>query len=121
MLFAVSSDGCHVGMYQLGNTLGYLLNDIACADISGAHFVSVHKAFVLSQPELLKTSASSLTGSEAEVAALVAAATTTKAAEAIPLSQRMEAYRVDPRYTFFNNLPDKIVHPNPLEPQKVGL
>ena len=42
-------------MFQLGNTLGYYFNDIACADISGAHFVAVHKTFKMTQPELLVT------------------------------------------------------------------
>lgn len=41
--------------FQLGNTLGYYLNDVACADISGAHFVAVHKSFNLLQPEALAT------------------------------------------------------------------
>jgi len=41
------------GMFQLGNTLGYYLNDIACADLTGAHFVAVHKTFKMTQPELL--------------------------------------------------------------------
>ncbi|KAJ1426706.1 hypothetical protein B484DRAFT_81788 [Ochromonadaceae sp. CCMP2298] len=42
-------------MFQLGNTLGYYLNDIACADITGAHFIAAHKSFTMTQPELLVT------------------------------------------------------------------
>ena len=31
--------------FQLGNTLGYYLNDLACAVVSGAHFITVNKQF----------------------------------------------------------------------------
>lgn len=41
--------------YQLGNTLGYLLNDMACANISGAHFIAVKKRFTLIQQQSLVT------------------------------------------------------------------
>ena len=34
-------------LFQLGNTLGYYLNDIACAMASGAHFVAVGNHFSL--------------------------------------------------------------------------
>lgn len=44
--------------YQLGNCLGYYLNDVACADISGAHFVAVHKDFNLLSPQSLVTKGS---------------------------------------------------------------
>lgn len=95
-------------MYQLGNTLGYYFNDIACADISGSHFVAVHKTFALTQPELLVTHTSDLppiptAGSSA----------TLGAAKALPVPE-------DPRYTFFNNLPDVIPHSHPLEASKVS-
>lgn len=38
-----------------GNTLGYYLNDLACADLSGAHFVAVHKDFNILDPDSLVT------------------------------------------------------------------
>jgi hypothetical protein len=41
--------------FQLGNTLGYYLNDIACADISGSHFIAVHKEFKLISKDTLFT------------------------------------------------------------------
>eukprot|EP01038_Epipyxis_sp_PR26KG_P008204 gene8204-11099_t len=41
--------------FQLGNTLGYYLNDVACADLSGAHFIAVHKRFSLIDRESLAT------------------------------------------------------------------
>lgn len=41
--------------FQLGNCLGYYLNDIACADVSGAHFVAVHKNFNLLASQSLVT------------------------------------------------------------------
>eukprot|EP01031_Cornospumella_fuschlensis_P028662 gene28662-34604_t len=37
--------------FQLGNTLGYFLNDIACADIAGAHFLAVTKKFNIILPD----------------------------------------------------------------------
>jgi len=97
-------------MYQLGNTLGYYFNDIACADISGAHFVAVHKTFVMSQPELLVTHTADLPPILAPGTAPAAGAVV----KSLPVSE-------DPRYTFFNNLPDVILHNHPLEPAKVSL
>ncbi|RYY86716.1 hypothetical protein EON63_05365 [archaeon] len=41
--------------FQLGNTLGYYLNDIACADIAGAHFIAVTKKFNIILPDTLYT------------------------------------------------------------------
>lgn len=41
--------------FQLGNCLGYYLNDIACADLSGSHFIAVHKNFNLLSPQSLVT------------------------------------------------------------------
>ena len=40
-------------LFQLGNTLGYYFNDLACADASGAHFLGVSRSFSLIQPEAL--------------------------------------------------------------------
>jgi hypothetical protein len=40
-------------LFQLGNTLGYYLNDVACADISGANFLAVSHSFSLIEPESL--------------------------------------------------------------------
>ena len=42
-------------LFQLGNTLGYYFNDVACADASGAHFLGVQKSFALILPEALAT------------------------------------------------------------------
>ena len=42
-------------LFQLGNTLGYYFNDLACADASGAHFLGVSRSFSLIQPEALAT------------------------------------------------------------------
>lgn len=42
-------------LFQLGNTLGYYLNDLACADLSGAHFIGVHKRFSLIESHSLVT------------------------------------------------------------------
>jgi hypothetical protein len=39
----------------LGNTLGYYLNDLACADLAGAHFIAVGKQFKITQPDILVT------------------------------------------------------------------
>jgi hypothetical protein len=36
-----------LNLFQLGNTLGYYLNDVACAASSGAHFVGVSDRFVI--------------------------------------------------------------------------
>jgi hypothetical protein len=36
---------------SLGNTLGYYFNDLACASVSGAHFVAVKKKFEITLPE----------------------------------------------------------------------
>lgn len=43
------------GTFQLGNTLGYYLNDIACASVAHAHFIAIHKTFKFVQTELLTT------------------------------------------------------------------
>ena len=94
-------------MFQLGNTLGYYLNDIACADLSGAHFVAVHKKFTMSQPELLVTHTPSMTSTTSSTTT-----TTTGTTTADPTVQ-------DPRYAFFHNLPDLVPHPHPLEPELV--
>lgn len=40
--------------YQLGNTLGYYLNNIACAEVTGAHFLAVQKHFVIQEPDRLQ-------------------------------------------------------------------
>jgi hypothetical protein len=42
--------------FQLGNTLGYYLNDIACADISGSHFLAVKSNFNIIDPKALVAS-----------------------------------------------------------------
>lgn len=42
-------------LFQLGNTLGYYFNDVACSSIAGAHFIGVHKEFSLIEPEALNT------------------------------------------------------------------
>lgn len=42
-------------LFQLGNTLGYYLNELACADLSGAHFIGVHKRFSLIESHALAT------------------------------------------------------------------
>ena len=42
-------------LFQLGNTFGYYINDIACADASGAHFLGVRSSFSLILPEALAT------------------------------------------------------------------
>ena len=94
-------------MFQLGNTLGYYLNDIACADLSGAHFVAVHKKFTMSQPELLVTHTPSMTSTTSSTTT-----TTTGTTTADPTV-------LDPRYAFFHNLPDLVPHPHPLEPELV--
>ncbi len=47
-----------VDVDDAGNTLGYYLNDLACADLSGAHFLAVHKEFKLLDPESLVTAGS---------------------------------------------------------------
>lgn len=46
-----------LNLFQLGNTLGYYLNDVACAASSGAHFVGVSDHFVIpdSDAESLST------------------------------------------------------------------
>ena len=42
-------------LFQLGNTLGYYFNDVACSSVAGAHFIGVHKDFSLIEPEALST------------------------------------------------------------------
>ena len=42
-------------LFQLGNTLGYYLNELACADLAGAHFIGVHKRFSLIESHTLAT------------------------------------------------------------------
>ena len=42
-------------LFQLGNTLGYYLNDIACAMASGAHFVAVGNHFSLIDVDSLQS------------------------------------------------------------------
>ena len=39
---------------QLGNTLGYYFNDLACAAESGLHFVGANAVFKIQQPEVLE-------------------------------------------------------------------
>ena len=36
-----------IRLFQLGNSLGYYLNDIACAQASGSHFIAAGKHFTL--------------------------------------------------------------------------
>jgi hypothetical protein len=106
---------CHgprtTGMFQLGNTLGYYLNDIACANISGAHFISVHKRFGLSMPQLLVTHPPPNPLPEKDH---VGTHWLNSARNKSDLTLR------DPRYAFFNNLPDLIPHNRPLEPEAVS-
>lgn len=94
-------------MFQLGNTLGYYLNDVACADLSGAHFVAVHKTFALTQPDLLVTHTPG------------APVPFPPGTVATPATTRAMAQ--DARYAFFNHLPDLIAHSRPLEPAQVKL
>ncbi len=42
-------------LFQLGNTLGYFFNEIACAAMSGAHFISIKKNFEIKEYESLVT------------------------------------------------------------------
>jgi len=44
--------------FQLGNTLGYFFNDLACSDLVGSHFIAVHKEFNLLDPASLVTNGS---------------------------------------------------------------
>ena len=44
-----------VRTFQLGNTLGYYFNDLACADLTGSHFIAVKKHFDLIDVESLST------------------------------------------------------------------
>jgi hypothetical protein len=37
--------------FQLGNTLGYFFNDLACADVAGAHFLAVAKHFDIAEAD----------------------------------------------------------------------
>lgn len=39
--------------YQLGNTFGYFINDIACADMAGAHFLAIKQKFQILHPHTL--------------------------------------------------------------------
>jgi hypothetical protein len=98
-------------MFQLGNTLGYYLNDIACADLTGAHFIAVHKKFGLSMPDLLVTHpppnplpAKDFVGT-------------------VYMNQDKnlsDPTLRDPRYAFFHNLPDLIPNSRPLEASEVS-
>lgn len=40
--------------YQLGNTFGYLINDMACADIAGMHFLGIPHRFRITHPQMLQ-------------------------------------------------------------------
>ena len=42
-------------LFQLGNTLGYYFNELACADLSGSHFIGVHQRFSLIESHFLAT------------------------------------------------------------------
>lgn len=44
-----------IRLFQLGNTLGYFFNEVACAAMSGAHFISVKKNFEIKEYESLIT------------------------------------------------------------------
>lgn len=41
--------------FQLGNTLGYYFNDLACAELAGVHYIGVHKNFQIQDPSALST------------------------------------------------------------------
>jgi hypothetical protein len=41
-----------LNLFQLGNTLGYYLNDVACAVSSGAHFVGVSDRFIIPDSDM---------------------------------------------------------------------
>jgi hypothetical protein len=99
-------------MFQLGNTLGYYLNDIACADLSGAHFLAVHKKYVMSQPDLLVTHPPPAVLPEVDNVGTV---------NMNSVRNRSDPMLRDPRYAFFNNLPDFIPHSRPLEALQVHL
>lgn len=62
--------------FQLGNTLGYYLNDVACADLAGSHFLAVRAKFDVIDPTALVAQGSA-------------------------------------QLTFFQHLPNLIVHPSP--------
>lgn len=46
-----------VRTFQLGNTLGYYFNDVACAADAGLHFVGANSDFNIQHPEALEVSA----------------------------------------------------------------
>jgi hypothetical protein len=63
--------------FQLGNTIGYFLNDLACANVSHVHFISVHKSFKILDPTQQQVSDDKIA-------------------------------------TFFDTIPEIIIHPNPI-------
>lgn len=99
-------------MFQLGNTLGYYLNDIACANITGAHFIAVHKRFGLSMPQLLVTHPPPNPLPARDFVGTV---------HLNPAKNLSDVTLRDPRYAFFNNLPDLIPNNHPLEPEQVRI
>ena len=101
------------GTFQLGNTLGYYLNDLACASLAGAHFVAVHKTFSIVQREQLVT--------YRPLAATTTTATATNGADGTTAASGggWSSDSEEDQLTFFNHLPDIIIHPNPLPPDQV--
>jgi hypothetical protein len=73
--------------FQLGNTLGYYLNDLACSDLAGSHFIGISKHFDISGFDPNNPN---------------------KALKA-PSGNPLHA-------AFFNGLADLVVHPSPLAP-----
>lgn len=55
-----------VRTFQLGNTLGYYFNDLACANLTGSHFIAVKKHFDLIDPEALETQGQVSSGAQRE-------------------------------------------------------
>ena len=71
--------------FQLGNTLGYFFNDVACSDASGSHFISVSKHFDIQESSQSHKNTSQLASNP---------------------------------YSFFQYLPDLIIHPQPMKPNE---
>jgi len=98
---------------ELGNKLGNYFTEVGCAEVSGLHFVAVHKQWDL--VNAFHTIASAAVVGENN--------SSDKRYNNITYSVASKAYPSlsDPRLSFLNGLPDIIVHANPAPDENTAI
>ncbi len=88
---------CNLCFASVTILVGYYLNDLACADVSGAHFVAFHKQVNILDEAALLIKESDLNDNK---------------------SSESENGQKRAIFSFFQSLPDLVLHPSPATREK---